>query len=576
MKRVEPHYWLKMAADWRALPAWLALAGLAAGAYLGAAALGYSVIGFPLDDAWIHQTYARNLAATGQWAFVPGQTSAGSTSPLWSLLLGLGYWIGFPYQAWSYALGILALALTGWTVARLGTALFPAEPWVGPLAGLLCVWEWHLVWAAVSGMETIWFIWLSTLLVEYQISNVKYYLRFGILGFLGGLLTLTRPEGLVLVGLTGLATGWDLRRAPARLLRAWAALAAGLALLLIPYLAFHYALTGLPLPNTFYAKQQEYGAVLALYPFWQRWLMMVTVTLIGGQVLLLPGFLVALWRLVINLKYQMPNVKRQTSNVESQTTDHRPQTPPLAPERTAKPSIVSAGASAADRESPTTNLQPPTSDLPSLISSSQLLLAAWWLAYLTLYALRLPVTYQHGRYQMPVIPFFILLGLGGTAYLLRPTAQALLPRVVSRATLLAIMVVSVTFLGLGARAYAADVAFIQGEMVATAHWLEEHTSPDSLIAVHDIGAVGYFTPRPLLDLAGLVTPEVIPFIANETRLIEFMQERGAEYVVFFPDWSDAYQRMAHDPRLEPVHTTGFAWTLSQGRANMTIYRLRSR
>ena len=157
----------------RALPLWLALAGLAAGAYLGAAALGYGVAGFPLDDAWIHQTYARNLAATGQWAFVPGQISAGSTSPLWSLLLGLGYWIGFPYQAWSYALGILALALTGWTVARLGTALFPAEPWVGPLAGLLCVWEWHLVWAAVSGMETIWFIWLSVLLVEYQTSSVK-------------------------------------------------------------------------------------------------------------------------------------------------------------------------------------------------------------------------------------------------------------------------------------------------------------------------------------------------------------------------------------------------------------------
>jgi hypothetical protein len=528
-----------------AFPLWLALAGLAAGVYLGAATLGYGVTGFPLDDAWIHQTYARNLAATGQWAFAPGQASAGSTSPLWSLLLGLGYWLGLPYQAWTFALGILALALTGWTVARLGRALFPAEPWVGPLAGLLCVWEWHLVWAAVSGMETIWFIWLSVLLVEYQISNIKrqtssvetptsdlqlptsnirlptsnlhldiWYLRFGILGFLGGLLVLTRPEGLVLVGLVGLATGWDLRRVPFRLLRAWAALALGVALLLVPYLIFHYSLTGLPFPNTFYAKQQEYRAVLALYPVWQRWLMVAAVTLTGGQVLLLPGFLVAIGRSAINLKSQ--------------------------------------------------------------ISNSQLLLAAWWLAHLTLYALRLPVTYQHGRYQMPVIPFFILLGLGGTAYLLRPAAQALLPRVVSRATLLATTAVSVAFLGLGARAYAADVAFIQGEMVATAHWLEEHTSPDSLIAVHDIGAVGYFTPRPLLDLAGLVTPEVIPFIADETRLIEFMQERGAEYAVFFPDWSDAYQRMARDPRLEPVHATGFAWTLSQGRANMTVYRLRTR
>jgi hypothetical protein len=259
--------------------------------------------------------------------------------------------------------------------------------------------------------------------------------------------------------------------------------------------------------------------------------------------------LVAIGRAISDIKYQISNAKRQISGQRS---------------------AVSSQPSA------TSDFQPSISNLHSPISSSQLLLAAWWAAYLTLYALRLPVTYQHGRYQMPVIPFVILLGLGGTAYLLRPAARALLPRVVSRATLLAIMAVSVTFLGLGARAYAADVAFIQGEMVATARWLEEHTSPDSLIAVHDIGAVGYFTPRPLLDLAGLVTPEVIPFIADVTRLIEFMQERGAEYVVFFPDWSDAYQRMAHDPNLEPVHTTGFDWTLSQGRANMTIYRLRSR
>jgi hypothetical protein len=41
-------------------------------------------VGFPLDDSWIHLTYARNLALRGEWAFLPGVPSAGSTAPLWS------------------------------------------------------------------------------------------------------------------------------------------------------------------------------------------------------------------------------------------------------------------------------------------------------------------------------------------------------------------------------------------------------------------------------------------------------------------------------------------------------------
>ena len=66
-------------------------------------------IGFPLDDSWIHQTYARNLALRGEWAFRPGLPSAGSTSPLWSALLAIGFLLHFSPYIWTYFLGALSL-----------------------------------------------------------------------------------------------------------------------------------------------------------------------------------------------------------------------------------------------------------------------------------------------------------------------------------------------------------------------------------------------------------------------------------------------------------------------------------
>src|SRR5512137_1784315 len=83
-------------------------AAVSLGLYLGSSALFYR-IGFPLDDSWIHQTYARNLALRGEWAFLPGLPSAGSTSPLWSALLAPGYLLGLAPYRWTYLLGWAAL-----------------------------------------------------------------------------------------------------------------------------------------------------------------------------------------------------------------------------------------------------------------------------------------------------------------------------------------------------------------------------------------------------------------------------------------------------------------------------------
>lgn len=495
----------------------LSVTGYVAGTYYSR-----GLLGFPLDDAWIHQTYARNLAQTGQLAYLPGQPSAGSTSPAWSFLLSVGYMLGVDFRLWAYLWGGLSLAATAWLTYRLLLRLEARRLTAAWWAGLFCAVEWHLVWAAASGMETILFTALSLALIEYFFSQLAarrspqvpgamqteqaVVAAIGI-GLLGGVLTFTRPEGLALAALViaGLFLFPPPNRAEIRF-RLWTGgislLALGL--ILTPYVWFNWNTAGSVFPNTFYAKQAEYRfGGWFLTRFWR----VLRPTLVGAQVLLIPGFGYAIYRLV----------RRR--------------------------------------------------DWPALLPF------AWWLGFLVVYAWRLPVAYQHGRYTIPTIPILILYGVWGTSLFLRPRSANLIVRVLSRAAPLALGALALLFWLRGGLAYRDDVGFIEGEMVTVAHWLNDYTAPDDLIAVHDIGAVGYLTDRALLDLAGLITPQVIPFISDAGRLMDWMLTEGADYVVFFPDFSPTYAQLATDPRLEQVYCTGYPWTRAQGQENLCVYRL---
>jgi len=140
-----------------------------------------------------------------------------------------------------------------------------------------------------------------------------------------------------------------------------------------------------------------------------------------------------------------------------------------------------------------------------------------------------------------------------------------------RVWFLSTAVLLLAFWLLGAGAYSTDVAIIEGEMVAVARWLDAHVAPDALVAAHDIGALGYFARCPLLDLAGLVSPEVIPFIRDQERLLQWLAEQEADYLVTFPSW---YPLLIADPRLEEVYRTDAAVTVAQGGENMAVYALR--
>lgn len=80
--------------------------------------------GMPLDDSWIYQSAARALATNGEWALVPGHAGAAVTSPLFTLLLAIGYKLGVNHLLWTHLLGASAIELQAILMARLaGRAL---------------------------------------------------------------------------------------------------------------------------------------------------------------------------------------------------------------------------------------------------------------------------------------------------------------------------------------------------------------------------------------------------------------------------------------------------------------------
>jgi len=438
-----------------------AAALLGVGNFLAVSALTYR-IGFPLDDAWIHLTYARNFALHGEWAFRLGQGSAGSTSPLWTALLSIGYLIRLAPYVWTFFLGWLLLSITAirseQIARRLITSYRSNIPWVGLFFAL----AWHLTWSATSGMETL-LHGLLILIVLGQLMEASH--QYMTLGLLAGLSVWVRPDGVTLLGpilLAAFMQNKTLKSRGSALLKIFI----GFGILFVLYLLFNLALSGSPLPNTFYAKQAEYVEYLETMLLSERINDYLSPLLASPFIVLIPGLLIWVYKIIRERNW---------------------------------------GAIAG---------------------------LFWIVGYIGIYFLRLPA-YQHGRYIIPSFPVIYLMGLlGMISYITSPKAN---DRIAFYWRILVVVLI-VTFQFIGAIQNAQDVVFIETQMVHTAQWINENLSPDAILGVHDIGAIGYFTPNPILDMAGLITPNVVPFIRDEARLGEYLYAENAQYLVTFPKW----------------------------------------
>jgi hypothetical protein len=168
----------------------------------------------PLDDAYTHFQYARQIARGHPWQYNDGDPrSTGATSLLYPFVLAAGYLLGFSGErlVWfALGLGVVCLGLSAWLIYRItgrlveralepGTAL---NRWTPLGAAIFFLLTGAIQCTFMSGMESGLFTVfvlasLDAFLAQRESANVRF---FSHPAFWVSLAAITRPSGLILAG----------------------------------------------------------------------------------------------------------------------------------------------------------------------------------------------------------------------------------------------------------------------------------------------------------------------------------------------------------------------------------------
>jgi hypothetical protein len=184
------------------------------------------------------------------------------------------------------------------------------------------------------------------------------------------------------------------------------------------------------------------------------------------------------------------------------------------------------------------------------------------------------------RYVANLGPLYMLLAAIGIGWLGRSIAS----QVPERPRLARWAVGLTTVLALG-YALAAEVqgGIQHGWMVENTNhfqvklgkWVDVNVPRDALIAANDVGAIEYFSNRPLLDLVGLVTPEILPYIQasegpqGEPEIVDYVRQRRPDYIIVYPR---LYPALTSLPNVQEIYSVEVANPVIVQSGRQAVYK----
>lgn len=432
---------------------------------------------FPLDDPWIHLQFAKNFYQYGEFSyFKDSAVTSGSTAPLYTFLLALGFLFTQNEFILSYSLGIIFFIGSIIYFYRILVLEFQGNNLIIFLGTLLFAFIWKIQWAAISGMET-------TTAIFFLLGSIYFYKKekWILLSIFAGMFLWVRPEAIIFYGVLLINfvyhKYWTKDKNILNLKHYKFFISISLFLLIvISYFIFNLTLSGSLFPNTFSAKIKYYSGGNVNY-LEQLINLFSEDDIIVLSIFSAIGFIAVFYKIIL----------RKQNNM--------------------------------------------------------LIYASWSLGLILAFGLFLPYLYQKGRYLFPIYPAFTILGLYGIINffsILKNLIKSLTNKKVYlySATILLVLIftqflyASISFKNI----YIDDVKYIHDRQITTARWIEKNLPLDAVVATHDIGAMAYYSNRQIVDMVGLVSPEMIPNIGSFQGLKKFLNSKQVTHVVTLRNW----------------------------------------
>lgn len=480
-------------------------------AVLVAVAIGFSFIaearrttgafGLPLDDAWIHLGYARTLAETGRFAFFEGASQTqGSTSPLFTLLLAF-VWPWMPDEKF--------LAY-GASLAGQGMFLAFLIPWAmhrfrslgwGFAVALVVAVDGRVALLSVSGMETTLFL---AFVAAAFLARAEG--RWLVASVVAGASVWARPEGILLASVILLdallpARGREgIERRRGRI---------------GPPVSTRWWMLGATCLgilswlafNRFVGDgwlPNTFAAKTAFYADNSSWEFfrddVVGPLVRWGWIALMPGVLWSLAREVGSL------LRGREGTVRAET--------------------------------------------------------GWVVALTLAYLLFLPYGHRFARYMLPILPAVAVLGVAG----LRDLGGRLLPKYPNALAWSGVVLAlagQLAFLPEARREYADFCRYHFERHERTGRWLQRHTPADAVVGTHDVGAIGFYSRRAIVDTVGVIDRQPVAHLRRADYrewLGRYLTERGVTHLAVLRNWlevANVEPLFVADPRPEILEV--FPW-----------------